>query len=53
MTLLEKILDRYPELANSMELFVDGTIVLQDDSDGNGPYIGKWVHPTLVEPIFE
>jgi len=40
MTLYEIILEAYPELtAND---FVDGPILLQDDSDGQGPYIAKW-----------
>lgn len=42
MTLLEKILEAFPELADNMKTFADGTITLQDDSDGSGAYIAKW-----------
>lgn len=42
MTLYEQILAAYPELADSKELFIDGTILLQDDSDGKGAYIRQW-----------
>jgi hypothetical protein len=37
----EIVLETYPELANTKDLY-DGTIILQDDSDGVGPYIAKW-----------
>lgn len=42
MTLLEKILEAFPELADNMKTFADGAITLQDDSDGSGAYIAKW-----------
>jgi hypothetical protein len=46
-----KIIEVYPELeGQEAELFLNGTIVLQDDSDGKGPYIKKWNHPTLPKP---
>jgi hypothetical protein len=41
MTLYETIIETYPELINS-KLFIDGTILLQDDSDGKGGFIAKW-----------
>ena len=41
MTLYEKIIAEYSELENS-GLFADGTIILQNDSDGVGDYIAKW-----------
>jgi hypothetical protein len=41
MTLYEKICQEYAELLNS-KLFADGTITLQDDSDGVGAYIREW-----------
>ena len=41
MNLYEKIIEQYPELTNSY-LFFDGTIILQNDSDGVGDYIAKW-----------
>jgi hypothetical protein len=40
MTLYEKIIAIYPELAGS-DIFVKD-IILQDDSDGLGAYIAKW-----------
>ena len=51
MTLIEKILSIYPELATYD--FVDGAITLQNDSDGKGDYIAKWEHPTLPRPTDE
>ena len=40
-TLYEKIIETYPELENAIEL-KNGTIIIQDDSDGVGAYIAKW-----------
>ena len=51
MTLYEKIIALYPELANYN--FADEDITLQDDSDGKGDYIAKWEHPTLAKPTDE
>ena len=48
MNLYEKIIVIYPEL--SAHDFSAGTILLQNDSDGKGPYIAKWDHPTLPRP---
>jgi hypothetical protein len=48
MTLYEKILAIYPELADYS--FAMGDIRLQNDSDGKGDYIARWSHPTLKEP---
>ena len=39
--LYETIIESYPELENSKDLY-NGTIILQDDSDGVGAYIAKW-----------
>jgi hypothetical protein len=36
----EQIIAIYPEL--TPENFIDGTIMLQDDSDGKGAYIREW-----------
>lgn len=41
-TLFEKVLEAFPELADNMAIFMDGTIILQNDSDGTGDYIAKW-----------
>lgn len=39
MTLYEQIKSIYHELEKE---FLDGTIILQNDSDGKGDYIAKW-----------
>jgi hypothetical protein len=41
MNLYEIIIEQYPELTNS-NLFRDGTIMLQNDSDSVGDYIREW-----------
>lgn len=41
MSLYDQIIEVYPELATS-DFFCDGTIELQDDSDGVGAYIREW-----------
>ena len=51
MTLYEKIISIYPELADYD--FAFGDIRLQNDSDGRGDYIAKWEHPTLAQPTQE
>ena len=53
MNLYEQITTIYPELADQQQLFIDGTITLQNDSDGRGDYIREWNHPTLPEPTPE
>jgi hypothetical protein len=41
--LLSLIIETYPELAeNDFAAFDGSVIMLQDDSDGQGPYIAKW-----------
>jgi hypothetical protein len=51
MTLIEKIIAMYPELATYN--FLDADIRLQNDSDGKGDYIKSWSHPTLARPTDE
>lgn len=51
MSLYEKIISIYPELANFD--FASGVITLQNDSDGKGDYIKEWNHPTLPRPTDE
>jgi hypothetical protein len=41
MTLYEKIMAAYPELVDA-DFGQFGTIMLQDDSDGQGAFIAKW-----------
>jgi hypothetical protein len=50
MTLHDKIMVLYPEL--QQQDFIN-TIILQNDSDGNGDYISVWNHPTLQRPTDE
>ncbi len=47
MTLYEKIKQLHPQLTDNDFITV---IRLQDDSDGKGPYIKEWNHPTLPRP---
>jgi hypothetical protein len=49
MTLYEKIISIYPELADFD--FASRVITLQND--GEGDYIAKWDHPTLPRPTDE
>jgi hypothetical protein len=56
MTLHDKIIALYPELNIDNPIqnpFVNGTILLQNDSDGKGDYIANWSHPTLAKPTQE
>ena len=48
MTLYQKILNIYPELADFD--FASGVITLQNDSNGLGDYIKAWNHPSFPEP---
>jgi hypothetical protein len=41
MTIYEQIIAEYPELTPE-DFDINGTILLQDDSDGLGAYIAKW-----------
>ena len=50
MTLYDKIKSIYPELTDADFNPMQGTIQLQNDSDGQGDYIAKWEHPTLTRP---
>lgn len=52
MTLYEKITTLYPDLTNA-DFAPNGTIMLQNDSDGKGDYIKEWNHPTLAKPTQE
>ena len=51
MSLSDKILKIYPQLnRGDFDVTLNGTILLQNDSDGNGDYIKKWEHPSLAKP---
>jgi hypothetical protein len=52
MTLYEKITTLYTDLTDA-DFAPEGTIMLQNDSDGNGDYIKEWNHPTLAKPTQE
>jgi hypothetical protein len=51
--MFEKLIALYPELTLSDFNPATGTIVLQDNSDGEGVFIAKWEHPTLAKPTDE
>ena len=53
MTLYEKITTLYPSLTDADFSPIEGTIMLQNDSDGRGDYIREWNHPTLAKPTQE
>jgi len=42
MNLYEQLINAFPELALKDSKFWAESIILQDDSDGNGAYIAKW-----------
>lgn len=50
MSIYEKIILIYPELKETPWVFTDGTIILQNDSNGRGDYIAKWNHKSLIKP---
>jgi hypothetical protein len=53
MILYNKIKTIYPNLNDTDFLLNTGTILLQNDGDGNGDYIAQWNHPTLAKPTEE
>ena len=53
MTLYDKIKQLYPELSDDNFFPLTGTILLKNNSDGQGDYIAKWEHPTLAQPTKE
>jgi hypothetical protein len=50
MTLSEKIKALYPQIPDTA--FVS-LIIVQDDSDGKGPYLAKWEYPGIPRPTDE
>lgn len=52
MSLFAKIKKIYPDLTND-DFSTEGTILLQNDSDGKGDYIKEWNHPSLSKPTDE
>lgn len=53
MSLYEKIIQLRPNLKLEDFEYITGTIVLEDNSDGKGPYIKSWNHPTEIRPTDE
>ena len=53
MNLYKKIKQLYPSLTDADFDPIEGTIMLQDNSDNKGAYIAKWEHPTLNKPADE
>jgi len=51
--LIDKIKEIYPQLTDIDFDNWQGTIMLQNDSDGRGYYIKAWNHPTLSKPTDE
>jgi len=49
MALYDQILAIYPTLTPA-DFMSNGTIHLQNDSNGKGDYIKSWNHPTLTQP---
>jgi len=42
MTLFDKIVEKYPELLDTPEIFSTGIISLRNDGDDHGDYIETW-----------
>jgi hypothetical protein len=53
MSLYEKVIAIHPELKPEDFHPATGSILLQDESDGFGPRIFKWEHPTIPRPSDE
>jgi hypothetical protein len=53
MSLYAKLVEKHPELKPQDFHPAIGTILLIDDSDGFGPRIFKWEHPTIPRPSDE
>lgn len=51
--LTEKIKSVRPKVTDSDFDLMNGTIKLQNDSDGKGDYIKSWNHPTEKQPTDE
>jgi len=55
MDIAKRIKTLYPSLTDEDFIPVggNGTIMLVDEKDGNGPYIAQWNHPTLAKPTIQ
>lgn len=52
MNIIEKIKSIYSQLSDD-DFSPRGTIMVQDNSDGKGPYIAKWEYLGLKKPTIE
>jgi hypothetical protein len=52
MNLKNKIMNLRPSIVDE-DFYPEGTIKLQNDSDGRGDYIKEWNHPTETQPTAE
>ena len=52
MSLYEQIIAVYPELTGDDFDPINGSILLQDDSDGQGAYIAKWDYAKAIPDGF-
>jgi hypothetical protein len=53
MALYDDLIAALPELTNADFAPVTGTIVLQNDSDGDGDYISKWNYSKPIPEGFK
>ena len=51
--LIDKIKSVRPNITDKDFHLMNGTIKLQNDSDGRGDYIKEWNHPTETQPTAE
>ena len=51
MTLVQKIMFIYSEL--TIEDFMNGNILVRNDSNKEPDYLAQWNHPTLARPTAE
>lgn len=50
MTLVQKIKALYPQIEDTA---FGELIIIQDDSDGKGPYLKEWAYPGIPRPTDE
>lgn len=53
MSLFDDLLKALPELSADDFHPISGVIKLQDDSDGQGPYIAEWNHNLAIPEGFK
>lgn len=50
LSLYDQIVAYYPELLDDNDVFINGTIILRNDSDGVGDYIEAWNYDQPLPP---